>query len=98
MQLKSPEKLKAYLLIQDLSARGLAEGAGLGSHTYVAKLLSGKATTAKPETAARLCLFLGVGLDDLWVPKSSTEARHAVDHMATLRVAPKPSRKKGVAA
>lgn len=83
MQLKSPEKLKGYLLIQELTHRELAVGAGLKYHTLVGKLVRGQVKTAKPEVAARICLYLGIGIDDLWVAKSSGEARQAVAHYET---------------
>lgn len=86
MELKDKDKLKGYMLIQgNLTHRALADGAGLGSHTYIGKLLRGKASNVTPGTAARISLYLGVGVDDLWVPRSSQEAQQAEREYATLK-------------
>lgn len=94
MELKDKDKLKGYMLIQgNLTHRALAEGAGLGSHTYIGKLLRGKASTVTPGTAARISLFLGVGVDDLWIARTSREAQQAAEQYATLRAVKARNRK-----
>lgn len=91
MELKSTDKLKGYMLIQGgLTQRALAQGAGLRSHTYIGKLMRGDATTATPETAARISLYLGVSIDDLWVPRTSNDAQQAATHYATLKAVKNP--------
>lgn len=85
MEIKDREKLKAYMTIQDLTHRALADGAGLHSHTYIGRLARGTATTAKPETAARISLYLGIAIDDLWVARTSQEAQQAVATYESLK-------------
>jgi transcriptional regulator with XRE-family HTH domain len=78
MRVQDPKKIRKLLLIQDATQRELAEAAGWQSHSYVARLLTGEIKTVTPERAARIARFFGVGIDDLFVPRLSTDAGPAV--------------------
>lgn len=75
MRVLDPRKIRKLMLIQDVTQRGLAEAAGWKSHSYVSRLLDGEITTVTPDRAARIARHLGVGLDDLFVSRLSTDAR-----------------------
>ena len=77
MRLHDRKRLLKLMTIQDVSARKLAEAIGYKSHAYVTRLLRGEIKTLPPERAARVALYLGVGLDDLFVPEGSSGARHS---------------------
>lgn len=77
MRVLDPRKIRKLMLIQDVTQRGLAEAAGWKSHSYVSRLLDGEITTVTPDRAARIARHLGVGLDDLFVSRLSTDARQA---------------------
>lgn len=74
MRVKDPKQIKKLMVIQNVSARTLAEKVGYKSHAYVARILRGEITTVTPERAARIARFFGVGVDDLFVPRLSTDA------------------------
>lgn len=71
------------------SKRAIAKAAGWKSHTYIQRLLNGEAKTVKVISAVRIAYFLGCGVDDLFVPRSSSEARE----LANLQAAnPRPQK------
>lgn len=73
MQLKDPKKLARLMVIKDVSQRDLAKAAGWGkSHSFVGRLLNGKASTLSVESAARIAHFLECGVDDLFLVKVSS--------------------------
>lgn len=72
MRLTDRKRLARLMAIQGVSSRQLAAAAGWKSHTYVLRLLSGKATTLDPEPAVRIARFLQVGTDDLFEAKVTT--------------------------
>lgn len=74
MVLKDRKQLAKLIVIQGCSARQLARAAGWKSHTYMQRLLRGEATTLEPEPAVRIAKYLGVGVDDLFLVKTSSEA------------------------
>jgi transcriptional regulator with XRE-family HTH domain len=78
MQVIDPKKIKKLMVIQDVSARTLAEEVGYQSHSYITRILRGEITTMTPDRAARLARFLGVGIDDLFVTRLSTDTRQNV--------------------
>lgn len=78
MRVQDPKKIRKLLLIQDATQRELAEAAGWQSHSYVARLLTGEIKTVTPERAARIARFFGVGIDDLFVPRLSTDTGRPV--------------------
>lgn len=72
MILKYPQKLAKLMVIQDVSHRRLAAAAGWKSHSYVSRLLRGEAKTLDTEPALRIAAFLGVGVDDLFLTRASS--------------------------
>lgn len=72
---KGRKKLASLMVIQEWSARSLAKEAGWGSHTILVDILSGKRKTITPDRATAIAAILGVGMDDLFVPRSSTVMR-----------------------
>lgn len=74
MRVKDPKQIKKLMVIQGVSARTLADKVGYASHSYVNRILSGEVNTVTPERAARIARFFGVGVDDLFVPRLSTDA------------------------
>lgn len=72
------KKLAKLMLIQEKTHRDVAHAAGWSSHSYVGRLLSGEVNTLRPEAALRIAKFLGVGVDDLFVTRVSTNHGHAV--------------------
>lgn len=74
MVLKDRKQLAKLMVIQGVSGRQLAEVAGYKSHTYVQRLLKGEAKTLDPDPAVRIAAYFGVGIDDLFLGKVSTNA------------------------
>lgn len=74
MELIDPNRLKKLMVIQGASGRQVSAAAGWKSHTYIQRLLKGDAKTLTPESAVRIAWFFGVGTDDLFVARSSSEA------------------------
>ena len=75
MVLKDPKQLAKLMVIQECSARQLARVAGWKSHTYMQRLLKGEAKTLEVEPAVRIAKYLGVGVDDLFLTKVSSDTR-----------------------
>lgn len=73
MRVIDPKKIKKLMVIQDVSYRDMAEAVGYQSHAYIGRILRGEITTVTPDRAARMARFLGVGIDDLFVPRLSTD-------------------------
>lgn len=71
---KGRRKLATIMAIQEWSARGLAQEVGWRSHTILLDILSGKRKTIKPERATAIAAVLGVGMDELFMPRMSTDA------------------------
>lgn len=74
MKVIDPKKIAKLMVIQDVSSRGLAAAAGWKSHSYVGRILRGEISTVTPERAARIARHLGVGVDDLFVTRLSTDS------------------------
>jgi transcriptional regulator with XRE-family HTH domain len=75
MKLTDRKRLAKLMAIQGVSARGLAKAAGWKSHSYMNRLLSGEVDTLEVEPAVRIARYLGVGTDDLFVARVSTDTR-----------------------
>jgi transcriptional regulator with XRE-family HTH domain len=88
MEVIDPKKIAKLMVIQEVSGRKVAEAAGWRSHTYLQRLLKGTAKTLEPEHAVRIALFFGVGTDDLFVARSSSEARDVVKYERIHRKVP----------
>ncbi len=85
MEVIDPKKIAKLMVIQEVSAREVARQAGWKSHTYMQRLLKGDAKTLEPEHAVRIAHFFGVGTDDLFVARSSSEAGEVRQHERTIR-------------
>lgn len=81
------KRLATILIVQEVSQRQLATAAGWGSHSYLGRLLRGEENTLSPEAAARIAAYLGVGMDDLFVPRVSGTAARRAQHSRTERAA-----------
>lgn len=73
MELIEPKRLAKLMVIQGISQRQLAEDIGWKSHTFVARLLKGDVKSLSPEPAIKIALRLGVGIDDLFLAKTSND-------------------------
>lgn len=73
MRLIDRKRLAKLMAIQGVSARQLAKAAGWKSHSYMNRLLSGEATTLEVEPAVRIAKKLGVGVDDLFMARLSSD-------------------------
>jgi plasmid maintenance system antidote protein VapI len=74
MQVKDPKKIRKLMVLEDVSARGLAKELGYASPTHFRRVLDGEIKTMTPDKAARLARRLGVGMDDLFVPRLSSDS------------------------
>lgn len=78
MKLHNRKGLLKLMAIQGVSARELARAAGWKSHSYMNRLLkdpkSGGVDTLEVEPAVRIAKYLGVGTDDLFVARVSSES------------------------
>jgi len=74
MQLLDRKKLAKLMVIQDVSQRELARAAGWKSHSYLGRLLRGQVNTLELEPAIRIANYLGVGTDDLFLSRLSTDS------------------------
>lgn len=73
MKLIDRKRLAKLMAIQGISARQLAKAAGWRSHSYMNRLLKGEVSSLEPEPAVRIARHLGVGVDDLFMPRLSTD-------------------------
>jgi transcriptional regulator with XRE-family HTH domain len=73
MRVENLKRLKRLMAIQEVSARQLAEACGYKSHAYITRILRGEITTVTPERAARIARHLEVPIDDLFVPRLSSD-------------------------
>lgn len=69
---KGRKRLATILIVQDVSQRELAAGIGWKSHSYLGRLLRGEEENVSTEAAARIAEYLGIGMDDLFVPRVSS--------------------------
>lgn len=77
MEVIDPKRIEKLIAIQNVSRRRVSLAAGWSSHTYLQRMLNGdpKAKTVKPESAVRIAHFFGVGTDDLFVARTSSDTR-----------------------
>lgn len=83
MKLIHRKRLLKLMTINDTSQRALAQAAGYRSHAYLGKLLRGEVDTLEPEAALRIARYFKVGVDDLFVPRLSTDNERSAEHRAT---------------
>lgn len=76
MILKDRKQLAKLMAIQGVSNRQLARAAGWSSHSYMNRLLDPKAGVKSLGTdpALRIAHYLGVGVDDLFMVRMSTDS------------------------
>lgn len=74
MEVIDPKRIAKLMAIQDVSARRLALAAGWKSHTYMQRILRGEAKSLEVKPAVLIASFFGVGVDDLFLAKTSSEA------------------------
>lgn len=74
MILKDRKQLAKLMVIQGVSARQLSGIAGWKSHSYMNRLLSGDVRTLSTDPALRIAHHLGVGVDDLFLVRVSSDA------------------------
>jgi hypothetical protein len=82
MRLHNRKGLRKLMAIQGVSARSLSKAAGWRSHSYMNRLLKdprdGGVDTLDVEPAVRIARHLGVGVDDLFMPRLSTDTAQTV--------------------
>lgn len=83
MVLTDRKKLAKLMVIQDVSQRELAQAAGWKSHSYLGRLLRGDVNTLELEPAVRIAMHLGVGTDDLFVSRTSSDSRRYAKRLAS---------------
>lgn len=74
MRVIDPKRIPKLMAIQGVSVRALAAAVGYSSHAYMNRIVNGDIKTVTPERAARIAEFFGVGIDDLFVPRLSSDA------------------------
>ena len=75
MQLYDRKKLARLMIVQGVSQRQLAQAIGWKSHSYLGRLLRGDVNTLEKEPALLIAKTLGVGTDDLFLTKTSSDTR-----------------------
>lgn len=73
---KDRRRLETLMAVNDISQRELSRMMGWKSHTYIGRIIRGEITSIDPETAAKIAAIFGVGMDDLFLARVSTEAAH----------------------
>lgn len=80
MEIRDRKKLARILVIQGVTHRELAQAAGYRTHGHVGALLRGEKKTLTAEAAARIALYLGQQMEDLFVSRVTTN--HGQDGQA----------------
>lgn len=78
MKLIDRKRLAKLMLIQGVSQRQLATAAGYRSHAYLGRLMRGEVDTLDKGPALRIARHLGVGVDDLFLTRLSTDTAQSV--------------------
>lgn len=75
MELRDLKRLRTLMAIHDnMSGRDLAEVAGYRSHTYIARVLRGEYKVIGNDHALRIAAYFKVGVDDLFLVKTSSSS------------------------
>lgn len=82
MQLTNRKLLAKLMAIQEASQRDVAQAAGWRSHSYLGRLLRGEVDTLDVEAAVRIAHYFGVGTDDLFVARTSSDSLHVAKRKA----------------
>lgn len=77
MQVIDHRRIAKLMAIQEISGRQMARIVGWNSHTYMQRILRGEIRSVDPEVAVKIAATLGVGVDDLFLPRVSTETAHS---------------------
>ncbi len=80
MEVRDAKKIAKLMVIQGVSQRTLATRAGYKSHAYMGRILRGEVRTLDPDAAVRIAKFLGVGVDDLFLVRLSSDTGHNAHH------------------
>lgn len=73
MIVKDRKRLQKLMLIQGASQRQVADAAGWKSHSYLGRILRGEVKTLDVEPAVRIACFFEVPVDDLFMPRASSD-------------------------
>lgn len=73
MRVLDPKKIVKLMVIKGISQRQLAAVLGWDSHSYLGRILRGKIKSVRPDVAARIAEYLEVGMDDLFVPRVTSD-------------------------
>lgn len=71
MEVRDHKQLAKLMVIQGVTYKQLADGAGFKSTAYVHQLVTGKKKTLTPERAVAIAAFFKVGVDDLFLGRVS---------------------------
>lgn len=74
MRVLDPKRIRKLMVIKGISQRQLAAVLGWESHSYLGRILRGKIKSVQPDVAARIAEYLEVGMDDLFVPRVTSDA------------------------
>lgn len=77
------KRLATLMLIHETSQRDLANAANWKSHSYVGRLVRGEVKTLDNDAAVRIAHYFGVGTDDLFVARSSSDSRRNAKQIAS---------------
>lgn len=78
MRVLDPKKIVKLMVIKGISQRQLATILGWESHSYLGRILRGKIKSVQPDVAARIAEYLEVGMDDLFVPRVTSDTARNV--------------------
>jgi transcriptional regulator with XRE-family HTH domain len=76
------KRLKKLMLIQGVSQRELADAIGWASHSYLGRFIRGDVRSIDTEAAVRIAHHFGVGVDDLFVARSSNDGARVVQRQS----------------
>lgn len=68
----APRRIEGTLMIMGRSRRWLANECGHRSHSFINRVINREVNTVSAETAMHISAALGIPLDDLFLPKTST--------------------------
>lgn len=73
---QSRKNLLKIMIVQGASQRDVATAAGWKSHSYLGRLLRGEVKNLDNDAAVRIAHYLGLGVDTLFLSRSSSGMRH----------------------
>jgi len=80
------KRLRKLMLIQEVSQRDLALAIGWSSHTYLGRFIRVEVRSIDTDAAVRIAHYFGVGVDDLFVSRASSDIARRVQRATTRRV------------